>query len=360
MSKEHAAHTGHEDHSNHDHGGHDHSGHGHHDHGDMVSDFKKRFYISLIVTVPILILSPMIQDFIGVDWGFPFDQYILFALATFVFFYGGWPFITGGVSELKDKNPGMMTLIGLAILVAYGYSSMTVFGWEGQDFFWELATLIDIMLLGHWIEMRSVMGASNALEELVKLMPSEAHKIDDTDDVTDVPTSELKHGDNVLVKPGEKIPVDGTIYEGNSAIDESMLTGESVPEEKDKGDEVIGGSVNKEGSIKLHVEKTGEDSYLSQVITLVREAQESKSKTQDVTNRAAKWLFYIALASGFITFFVWLMLGFSFDVAVERMVTVMIITCPHALGLAAPLVIAVSTSISAKKGLLIRNRANFE
>ncbi|HLR63336.1 MAG TPA: heavy metal translocating P-type ATPase [Lentibacillus sp.] len=358
-------HSDHE-HHNHDHGSHDHHqgddhhGHGHHDHGDMVSDFKKRFYISLIVTIPILILSPMIQNFIGVDWRFPFDQYILFVLATFVFFYGGWPFITGGISELKNKNPGMMTLIGLAILVAYGYSSMTVFGWAGKDFFWELATLVDIMLLGHWIEMRSVMGASNALEELVKLMPNEAHKLDEDGNVTDVPTSELEQDDNVLVKPGEKIPVDGTIYDGNSAIDESMLTGESVPIEKEKGDEVIGGSVNKEGSIKVRVEKTGEDSYLSQVITLVREAQESKSKTQDLTNRAAKWLFYVALASGLITLFIWLMLGYQFDVALERMVTVMVITCPHALGLAAPLVIAVSTSISAKQGLLIRNRANFE
>ncbi|WP_164669303.1 heavy metal translocating P-type ATPase [Virgibacillus doumboii] len=362
-SNEHHHHN-HGDHANHDshhaHDGHGNHGHGQHDHGDMVNDFKKRFYISLIVTIPILILSPMIQNFIGVDWRFPSDQYILFALATFVFFYGGWPFITGGISELKSKNPGMMTLIGLAILVAYGYSSLTVFGLEGQDFFWELATLIDIMLLGHWIEMRSVMGASNALEELVKLMPNEAHKIDEHDNVTDVSTSELQHDDNVLVKPGEKIPVDGTIYEGYSAIDESMLTGESVPVEKEKGDEVIGGSVNKEGSIKIKVEKTGEDSYLSQVITLVREAQDSKSKTQDLTNRAAKWLFYIALASGFITLFVWLLFGYSFDVALERMVTVMVITCPHALGLAAPLVIAVSTSISAKQGLLIRNRANFE
>ncbi|WP_090080627.1 heavy metal translocating P-type ATPase [Lentibacillus persicus] len=339
---------------------HDHGSHGHHDHGDMVSDFRRRFYISLAVTIPILILSPMIQSFIGVDWRFPFDQYLLFTLATFVFFYGGWPFITGGISELKEKNPGMMTLIGLAILVAYGYSTLTVFGWEGSDFFWELATLIDIMLLGHWLEMRSVMGASNALEELVKLMPNEAHKLDDDDNVTDVPTSELKQVDNVLVKPGEKIPVDGTIYEGSSAIDESMLTGESVPVEKADGDEVIGGSVNKEGSIKVTVKKTGDDSYLSQVITLVREAQDSKSKTQDLTNRAAKWLFYIALASGFITLVVWLLLGYQFDVALERMVTVMVITCPHALGLAAPLVIAVSTSISAKRGLLIRNRANFE
>ncbi len=352
----HDEHYVHEEHDHESHGG----GHNHHDHGGMVKDFKKRFYISLIVTIPILIMSPMIQSFIGVDWQVPYNQYILFVLATFIFFYGGWPFITGGISELKDKNPGMMTLIGLAILVAYVYSSLTVFGLEGKDFFWELATLIDIMLLGHWIEMRSVMGASNALEELVKLMPSEAHKLDENDEVQDIPVSDLKNNDRVLVKPGEKIPVDGIIIDGKSAIDESMLTGESVPVEKNKDDEVIGGSVNKEGSLTIQVEKTGEDSYLSQVITLVKEAQESRSRTQDVTNRAAKWLFYVALASGFITLFIWLILGYPFDVALERMVTVMVITCPHALGLAAPLVIAVSTSISAKHGLLIRNRANFE
>lgn len=345
-------------HSDHNHGGH--GGHGHHDHGDMVKDFKKRFYISLILTVPILALSPMIQMFLGVDWRFTGDMFILFALSTVVFFYGGWPFITGAISELKDKNPGMMTLIGLAIAIAYGYSTMVVFGWQGDQLFWELATLVDIMLLGHWIEMRSVMGASNALEQLVKLMPNEAHRLDENDQTEDVPLSELKNNDRVLVKPGEKIPVDGTILDGKSAIDESMLTGESVPVEKGKNDEVIGGSVNKEGSLTIQVEKTGEDSYLSQVITMVREAQESKSRTQDLTNRAAKWLFYLALAAGLLTLAIWLLLGFSFDVAVQRMVTVMVITCPHALGLAAPLVVAVSTAISAKKGLLIRNRANFE
>lgn len=347
-------------HHNHEHHHEEHSHHGHHDHGDMINDFKKRFFISLIITIPILVLSPMIQGFIGVNWRFPSDQYILFALATVIFFYGGWPFITGGIRELKDRNPGMMMLIGLAILVAYGYSSLTVFGWEGKDFFWELATLIDIMLLGHWVEMRSVMGASNALEQLVKLMPNEAHKLDENDEIEDVPLSELASRDRVLVKPGEKIPVDGTILDGKSAVDESMLTGESVPVEKVKGDEVIGGSVNKEGSLTIQVEKTGEASFLSQVVTMVKEAQESKSKTQDLTNRAAKWLFYLALFAGLATLVIWLLLGYSYDIAIERMVTVMVITCPHALGLAAPLVVAVSTSISAKKGLLIRNRANFE
>ncbi|KGP74286.1 heavy metal translocating P-type ATPase [Pontibacillus yanchengensis] len=357
MAHEHHNHS--ENHEEHDqHEGHD--GHEGHDHGAMVEDFKKRFYISLIVTIPILLLSPMIQDFLGIDLGFPFDQYVLFALATFVFFYGGLPFLTGAWDELKQKNPGMMTLIGLAIAVAYLYSSLVVFGLEGRNFFWELATLVDIMLLGHWIEMKSVMGASNALEELVKLMPNEAHKVDEDGNVEDVPVGDLQTGDNVLVKPGEKIPVDGDIIDGKTTIDESMLTGESVPVEKSEGEEAIGGSVNQEGSITITVQKTGDDTYLSQVIGLVKEAQESKSKTQDISNRAAKWLFYLALASGIITFIVWLALGNPVDVAMERMVTVMVITCPHALGLAAPLVVAVSTSISAKKGLLIRNRANFE
>ncbi|MFZ0369032.1 MAG: heavy metal translocating P-type ATPase [Halobacillus sp.] len=346
-------HYEHDEHGNH-------HGHEGHDHGSMIEDFKRRFYISLLVTIPILILSPMIQDFIGLEFSFPYDQYVLFGLATFVFFYGGWPFLTGSIDELKNKNPGMMTLIGLAIVVAYGYSSLVIFGWTGRNFFWELATLIDIMLLGHWIEMKSVMGASNALQELVKLMPNEAHRLNADGKTEEVPLSELGADDLVLVKPGEKIPVDGIITEGKSAIDESMLTGESVPVEKGKDHEVIGGSINKEGSLTIQVQKTGDDTYLSQVITLVQEAQNSKSRAQDFANRAAKWLFYLALVSGISTFIIWMALGFPFDTAVERMVTVMVITCPHALGLAAPLVVAVSTSLSAKQGLLIRNRTQFE
>ncbi|MBB5180350.1 Cu2+-exporting ATPase [Planomicrobium koreense] len=334
--------------------------HAHQGHGDMVEDFKKRFYISLILTIPILALSPMIQHFMGVDWRFDNDLYILFALSTLVFFYGGWPFLIGGINELKEKNPGMMTLIALAITIAYSYSTVVVFGWDGNQLFWELATLVVIMLLGHWIEMRSIMGASNALEQLVKLMPSEAHRFDEHGQVHDVPTAEIRANDRVLVKPGEKVPVDGMIIEGKSTVDESMLTGESIPIDKVAGEEVIGGSVNKEGSLVIEVEKTGEDSYLAQVIQMVKEAQESQSRTQDLTNRAAKWLFYLALGAGFVTLSVWLALGYAFDTAIERMVTVMVIACPHALGLAAPLVVAVSTSISAKKGLLIRNRADFE
>ncbi|WP_271853811.1 heavy metal translocating P-type ATPase [Planococcus maritimus] len=340
------------------HSNHNHDGHG--GHGDMVADFKKRFYISMILTIPILALSPMIQNFLGVDWRFDNDLYILFVLSTIVFFYGGWPFLTGGIQELKKKNPGMMTLIALAITIAYGYSTMVVFGWDGNQLFWELATLVVIMLLGHWIEMRSIMGASNALEELIQLMPNEAHKLDGNNNAHDVPLAEIQNNDRLLVKPGEKVPVDGLIIEGKSTIDESLLTGESHPVEKEEGDQVIGGSVNNEGSLIVEVEKTGEASYLSQVVKLVKEAQESKSRTQDLTNRAAKWLFYLAIVAGLVTFSIWILLGYTVDVAVERMVTVMVITCPHALGLAAPLVVAVSTSISAKKGLLIRNRAGFE
>ncbi|GGM29474.1 heavy metal translocating P-type ATPase [Paraliobacillus quinghaiensis] len=358
-SKHHHDHeTNHHDHNHMDKGNHDHH-HGH-DHSHMIDDFKKRFYISLIVTIPILILSPMIQSFLGVDWRFEGDMYLLFVLSTFIFFYGGMPFLKGSLDELKQKNPGMMTLIALAIVVAYVYSSLTVFGLSGNNFFWELATLIDIMLLGHWIEMRSVMGASNALEELVKMMPSEAHLVDENGDITDISIEELTQGNRVLVKPGEKIPVDGKIVKGQSTIDESMLTGESVPVEKEVDDEVIGGAINGEGSLIVSVVKTGEESYLSQVVTMVKEAQESKSKTQDLSNRAAKWLFYIALAAGLITLIVWLLLGYSFNYALERMVTVMVIACPHALGLAAPLVVARSTALAAKRGLLIRNRTSFE
>ncbi|RXZ02806.1 heavy metal translocating P-type ATPase [Fictibacillus sp. S7] len=326
----------------------------------MVEDFKKRFWISILITIPILILSPMIQMFLNVNWRFSYDLYILFFLSTLIFFYGGWPFLTGAVQELKNRAPGMMTLIALAIVVAYVYSSLSVFGLSESNFFWELATLIDIMLLGHWIEMRSVMGASRALEELVKLMPTEAHLIQEDGSTTDVSLEDISNGDRLLVKPGEKIPVDGEIIEGSSTINESMLTGESVPVHKKTRDEVIGGSINGEGSLTITVQKTGDDTYLSQVITLVKEAQESKSKTQDLSNRAAKWLFYIALVAGLLTLLVWLLLGYSFSYGLERMVTVMVISCPHALGLAVPLVIAVSTALSAKKGLLIRDRTQFE
>jgi len=331
--------------------------HEHHQH--MLEDFKRRFYISTILTIPILILSPAIQGFFGFKLEFPGSLYIVYALASVVYFYGGYPFLRGLFDELRKKQPGMMTLIAVAISVAYFYSSAVVFGLEGKFFFWELATLIDIMLLGHWIEMRSVLGASRALEELVKIMPSEAHLIKDGE-VLDVRVEQLKAGDRVLVKPGEKIPVDGIVLEGDTFVNEAMLTGESKPVSKKPGDKVIGGAINGEGSIVVEVEKTGKDTYLNQVIELVRQAQESKSKTQDLANRAALFLTIIALSVGSITLVAWLSYGMEFVFAIERAVTVMVIACPHALGLAIPLVVAVSTSLAAKSGLLIRERQAFE
>ncbi|MBK6264612.1 copper-translocating P-type ATPase [Marivirga sp. S37H4] len=334
--------------------------HGHHDHhAMMIEDFKKRFWISLVLTVPILALSHMIQQLLGFELTFFGDQYVLFGLSTIVFFYGGWPFLKGLWDELKDKNPGMMTLIAVAITVAYVYSSAVVFGLEGMDFFWELVTLIVIMLLGHWIEMKSVMGASRALELLVQMMPSEAHLVHG-DQIKDIKVDELKKEDIILIKANEKIPADGTVVDGESHLDESMLTGESKPVKKSKGDQVIGGSVNGSQSIKVKVSKTGKESYLNKVITLVEEAQKAKSKTQNLANIAARWLTFIAIGAGTATLVTWISLGKPLDFALERMVTVMVISCPHALGLAIPLVVAISTAVSASKGLLIRNRTAFE
>ena len=325
----------------------------------MIEDFKKRFWISLVLSVPVLVLSPMIQDFLGFEVSFNGSLYVLFALSSVVFFYGGWPFLTGLKDELKKGAPGMMTLIAVAITVAYVYSSAVVFGLVGKMFFWELVTLIDIMLVGHWIEMKSVLGASKALELLVSMMPSEAHKVEG-DQITDVKLEALQKDDIILIKPGEKVPADGSIIEGESYLNEAMLTGESKPVKKGKEQQVIGGSINGNGSLKVKVLHTGKDSYLNKVITLVQEAQKAKSKTQHLADRAAKWLTYVALTVGFGTLAVWLLLGFEFVYALERMVTVMVISCPHALGLAIPLVVAISTAISAQNGLLIRNRTAFE
>lgn len=339
-----------------DHGGHeDHASH----HEMMIEDFKKRFILSSIITIPVLALSPMIQEWTGIEIAFTGSNYLLFALASFIFFYGGWPFLTGLVDELKEKTPGMMTLIAMAITVSYLYSSAVVFGLEGNDFFWELATLIDIMLLGHWIEMRAVLNASSALEKLAELMPDTAHLIRDGE-LVEIAVGELKSGDRILVKPGEKIPADGIIRDGRSHIDESMLTGESKPVERSLDDKLIGGSINGDGSLELEVEHIGDDSYLSKVIDMVSRAQESKSKTQNLADRAAFWLTIVALTVGFATLFVWYRITDDFTFALARMVTVMVITCPHALGLAMPLVVATSTAQSAKNGLLIRNRTQFE
>jgi Cu2+-exporting ATPase len=338
-----------------------HGGHAAH-HARMVADFRRRFWVSLALTVPVVILSPMIQGVFGLreTLRFPGDGYVQFALATIIFFYGGRPFFKGLFEELGRKEPGMMTLIALAITVAYVYSSAVVFGLTGRVFFWELATLIDVMLLGHWIEMKSVMGASRALESLVQLMPAEAHRVTAAGGTEDVAVNDLRPGDRVVVKPGEKVPIDGRITQGRTSVNQAMLTGESQPVEKGEADEVIGGSINGEAAITVEVEKTGDGTYLAQVIEMVRKAQESRSRTQDIANRAALWLTVIALSVGGGTLAFWLIFGQSFEFSLERMVTVMVITCPHALGLAVPLVVAVSTAISAGNGLLIRDRAAFE
>jgi len=334
--------------------------HSHHAH--MVADFRRRFWVSIVLTIPVLGLAPMIQGLFNLRQSLQFtgDSYLQWVLATIIFFYGGWPFIKGLFSELRKKNPGMMTLIAVAISVAYIYSSAVVFGLTGKVFFWELATLIDVMLLGHWIEMKSVMGASRALESLVQLMPSEAHRVTEGGGTEDVPISELKQGDKVVVKPGEKVPIDGQIIEGRTSVNEAMLTGESKPVEKAEGDKAIGGSVNGEAAFTMEVQKTGGQTYLSQVIEMVRKAQASRSRSQDIANRAAFWLTMIAITVGGGTLAFWLIFGKAFDFALERMVTVMVITCPHALGLAVPLVVAVSTAISSANGLLIRDRSAFE
>ncbi|MFV8249506.1 copper-translocating P-type ATPase [Bdellovibrio bacteriovorus] len=337
--------------------------HSHDSHLEMVDDFRSRFWVCLFLTLPILILSPMIQHFAGLGSALRFrgDLYVNWALSSFVFFYGGYPFLKGFVHELRMKSAGMMTLIAIAISTAYVYSTAVVVGLSGTEFFWELATLIDIMLLGHWIEMKSILGASKSLEELAKLMPSSAHKIASDGLVRDVLIGDLVPGDRILVKPGEKIPSDGIVVDGISSVDESALTGESKPVAKEEGDEVIGGAVNGEGSLTLRIHKAGADSYLNQVIELVRQAQESKSKTQDLANRAASVLTFVALVGGVLTLVAWLALSEqSLAFAIERAVTVMVIACPHALGLAVPLVVAASTSIAATSGLLIRDRAAFE
>lgn len=332
---------------------------GHNHHTMMIADFKKRFFVVLALTIPIIMLSQMIQQWLGVDWQFAGSKYILFSLSTIVFFYGGFPFLKGLVEEVKGRNPGMMFLIGFAITVAYIYSVAIVFGLPGMDFFWELTTLILIMLLGHWIEMKSVAGASKELELLVQLMPSDAHMVM-PGMVNDVKTDTLKENDTILIKPGEKVAADGIISEGESYLNESMLTGESKPVQKVKGDKVIAGAINGNSSIKVIVSHASKDSYLSQVVKLVEDAQKSKSQTQLLADKAAKWLTIIALVTGIATFLYWYLTGQSLAFAMERMVTVIVICCPHALGLAVPLVIAKSTALSAKNGLLIKNRTAFE
>ncbi len=351
----HAPHAGHGQKKTDPHGGHDHEG--------MIADYRRRFWVVLVATIPILALAPMIQGWLGLEDAlrFPGDRYVLAGLSSLVFFYGGWPFLKGFLQEITARDIGMMTLISVAITAAYAYSIGMVAIGSDETFFWELATLIAVMLLGHWIEMKSVLGAGRALEKLASLMPDEAHLVADDGSVIDVSVSTLKGGEHLLIKPGEKVPADGIIVRGESSLNESMLTGESKPIFKTVETEVIGGSINGEGSLTIRVDKTGDETFLSSVIKLVKEAQASKSKTQDLANTAAKWLTFIALGGGLSTVLFWTLFtdqGFGF--AMARAVTVMVIACPHALGLAVPLVVARSTAIAATNGLLIRDRTAFE
>lgn len=326
--------------------------------GHHTEDFLKRFWICLILTIPVLLLSHMIQDWFNFSIRFPGDNYVLLLLGTIIYLYGGMPFLKGLVTELKQKAIGMMTLVALAITVAFVYSVAIVFGLPGMDFFWELATLIDIMLLGHWIEMRSAMAASNALQSLVALLPSDVH-VERNGVVTDIDIQELKKDDVAIIKPGEKVPADGIVLEGSSFVNESMLTGESVPVKKEKDTSVIAGAINGDGSLRIKVMGTGKDSYLNKVITLVQSAQSAKSKTQNLADKVAKWLTIVSIVVGVATFLIWYA-HHDLSFALERMVTVMVTSCPHALGVAIPLVVAISTTASATHGLLIRNRTAFE
>jgi Cu2+-exporting ATPase len=327
--------------------------------GHHTENFLKRFWICTVLTIPVLLLSHMIQLWAGIRFTFTGDRYMLLTLGSVIYLYGGWPFLTGMVAEIRDKAIGMMTLVALAISVAYIYSAAVVFGLEGMDFFWELATLVDIMLLGHWLEMRSQNAASKALESLVALLPSTVH-IERNGAVVDIDLKDLSNGDTVLIKPGEKIPADGVVLEGSSNINESMLTGESVPVQKGKDAKVIGGSVNGDGALRVKVTGTGSNSYLNKVVHLVQSAQNTKSRTQNLADRVAGWLTLIAISIGVITFIYWYGAQKDLAFALERMVTVMVTACPHALGVAIPLVVAISTTMSATHGLLIRNRTAFE
>lgn len=343
-----------------EHGNMDHEGDGGMDHSGHEEMFRQRFWVSLVLTIPVLIFSPTIQDWLSYSIDFPLSQWITPLFGLIIFVYGGLPFLQMAQHELKQREPGMMALISLAITVAFVYSVSTLFiDLGGGSFWWELVTLIDVMLLGHWIEMRSVRQASGSLDELAKLMPDEAERI--TEDGTEkVAASALQEGDLVLVRPGASIPADGEIAEGSSRLDESMITGESKPVKKGDGDAVIAGTVNGDGSLRVRVTATGDETALSGIMRLVNDAQNSKSSTQLLADRAAKMLFYIALGTAALTAIAWVIaVGFDVEV-IRRVVAVLVIACPHALGLAVPLVVAISTSKAANNGILVRDRRALE
>lgn len=332
-----------------------------------MGNLRRKFWVSLVITIPILLLSPMMGIHTSFQITFPGSEWVVLALATFLFFYGGRPFLSGAAMELRMKSPAMMTLIAMGIAVSYVYSlyafianNLVHASGHKMDFFWELATLIVIMLLGHWIEMRAVGNAGNALQKMAELLPGSAHLVGADGETKDVPLQQVEVGQQVMVKPGEKVPADGTVVSGETTVNEAMVTGEAKDVEKKAGTRVIGGSLNGNGTIVVKITGTGESGYLAQVMKLVGEAQQEKSRAESVSDKVAKALFYVALSAGIIAFVVWLIADGSLNIALERMVTVFIIACPHALGLAIPLVVARSTSLGAARGLLIRNRNALE
>jgi len=361
-------HSHHQEHQGHDHSK-THEGHhqdehrhsGHTDHSGHEFMFRNRFWVSLLLTIPVLIFSPMIQEWFGFTAPeFTGSNLLGPIFAIVIFLYGGIPFFQMAAPEIKQRTPGMMTLIALAVGVAFIYSMFALLTGTGKSFFWEMATLIDIMLLGHWMEMRSVRQASGALNELAKLMPDTAERVKENGETETVKASDLKHGDVLLIRPGTSVPADGEIIDGHSELNESMITGESKPVSKEVGDAVIGGTINGDGSLRVKVTATGDDTALAGIMRLVKDAQNSKSNTQILADKAAGWLFYVALATAVLTAIVWtIALGFEIEV-IERVATVLVIACPHALGLAIPLVVAISTAMGAKNGILVRDRLALE
>ncbi|MGX0081957.1 heavy metal translocating P-type ATPase [Staphylococcus hominis] len=354
----HSNHMHHDNHESHNH----HSGHAHH-HGN----FKVKFFVSLIFGIPIILLSPLMGVNLPFQFTFPGSEWVVLILSTILFFYGGKPFLSGGKDEIAEKKPGMMTLVALGISVAYIYSLYAFYmnnfssaTGHTMDFFWELATLILIMLLGHWIEMNAVGNAGDALKKMAELLPNSAIKVMDNGQREEVKISDIMTDDIVEVKAGESIPTDGIIVQGQTSIDESLVTGESKKVQKNQNDNVIGGSINGSGTIQVKVTAVGEDGYLSQVMGLVNQAQNDKSSAELLSDKVAGYLFYFAVIVGVISFIVWMLIQNDVDFALERLVTVLVIACPHALGLAIPLVTARSTSIGAHNGLIIKNRESVE
>ena len=355
----HAQHAGHEGHRAPGRGAE--AVHAHPDHTGHEQTFRRRFWISLILSIPVLVYSPAIQGWLGFTMpAFPGSDWIGPVFAVAIFGYGGLPFLRMAIPELQNRQPGMMMLISLAISVAFIYSLLATFSGTGMGFYWELVTLIDIMLLGHWIEMRSVRQASGALDQLARLMPDTAERIIPGEDTEVIPVTKLNIGDRVLVRPGAGIPADGVVDEGRSEVNEAMITGESRPIPKEPGDRVIAGTINGEGSLRVRVTAVGEGTALAGIMRLVLQAQLSKSHTQLLADRAAGWLFYVALGLALITAAAWtLSVGFN-QIVIERVATVLVIACPHALGLAVPLVVAITTAIGAGNGVLVRDRAQLE